>query len=103
GRETCAAARRSGPRVAAGKRVGVTANSHKVIANALDKVQEAAIQAGTPVRIGQRTGQEDDAVSPHARPVKANPEAAAALRDNELDVLGGTAWLWSREEMEGAV
>jgi len=89
--------------VAAGKRVGVTANSHKVIANALDKVQEAAIQAGTPVRIGQRTGQEDDAVSPHARPVKANPEAAAALRDNELDVLGGTAWLWSREEMEGAV
>jgi predicted RecB family nuclease len=101
--KTYTAARMIVSLVAAGKRVGVTANSHKVIANALDRVHEAALQAGTPVRIGQRTGQEDDAVSPHARPVRDNPEAAGSLRDNELDVLGGTAWLWSREEMEGAV
>jgi uncharacterized protein len=89
--------------VGAGRRVGVTANSHKVIANALDKIHEAALQAGIPVRIGQRTGQEDDAVSPHARPVRDNPEAVGVLASREVDVLGGTAWLWSRQEMEGAV
>ena len=101
--KTYTAARMIVALVAAGRRVGITANSHKVIANALDRIHEAALQAGTRVRIGQRTGQEDDAVSPHARPVTGNPEAVQVLRDREVDVLGGTAWLWSREEMEGAV
>ncbi len=44
--------------VAAGKRVGITANSHKVIRNLLDEVVEAAAKRGTPLtlrREGQRS------------------------------------------------
>src|SRR4029078_2170520 len=59
--------------------------------------------AGVPVRIGQRPAQEDTPTCGVARDLKDNPEAADALRSCELDVVGGTAWLWSREEMEGLV
>jgi len=86
-----------------GRRVGVTANSHKVIGRALDEIDEAARKAGVPVRIGQRPAQEDSPTCGAARELKDNAEAASALRSGELDVVGGTAWLWSREEMEGIV
>ena len=89
--------------VRAGRRVGVTATSHKVIGNALDRIQEVALEAGVEVRIGQRHGQDDDPTSRHARPLGSNPEANAALREGELDVVGGTAWLWSRPELEASV
>ena len=40
--------------VAGGRRVGVTANSHKVIGELLSKVARVADERGIPVRIGQR-------------------------------------------------
>jgi predicted RecB family nuclease len=86
-----------------GRRVGVTANSHKVIGNALDKIHEAAIEAKFPVRIGQRHSQEEGPTSKHARPLGTNPEARTAILDGEVDVVGGTAWLWSREDLEESV
>jgi len=89
--------------VTAGKRVGVTANSHKVIGNALDAIDRAARKAGVAVRIGQRHGNDEKPASPIARPLGTNAEAREALLTHELDVVGGTAWLWSRPEMEGSV
>jgi predicted RecB family nuclease len=89
--------------VAAGCRVGVTATSHKVIGHALDKVHEAAEEAGTSVRLGQRHVPDEPPTSPHARPLGGNAEALAAIEAGELDVVGGTAWLWSRPEFEAAV
>jgi predicted RecB family nuclease len=86
-----------------GRRVGVTATSHKVIGNALDKIHEAAIEANVPVRIGQRHSQEDEPTSPHARPLGSNPEARTALAEREVDVVGGTPWLWARAEFEDAL
>jgi predicted RecB family nuclease len=85
--------------VRAGKRVGVTATSHKVIGNALDKVHERAAARGVPVRIGQRLGKDDEA-SPSAVRLQDNPAVDAALAGHTLDVIGGTAWLWSRPELE---
>ena len=89
--------------VADGRRVGVTANSHKVIGNALDVIDKEARKAGVPVRIGQRHGGDEASSSPIARPLGSNGEAREALLTHELDVVGGTAWLWSRGEMEGSV
>ena len=40
--------------VQAGKRVGVTANSHKVIRNLIDKAIEVALAAGQAVKAGHR-------------------------------------------------
>ena len=48
--------------VAGGWRVGVTANSHKVIGALLEKVARVEEERGVAVRIGQRAGQE-----PHLR------------------------------------
>jgi predicted RecB family nuclease len=86
-----------------GRRIGVTANSHKVIGNALDKIHDAAIKAGVAVRIGQRPSQEDDPTSKHARALRSPAEAQTAILSGEVDVVGGTAWLWSRADLEASV
>ncbi|MBI2780899.1 MAG: TM0106 family RecB-like putative nuclease [Chloroflexi bacterium] len=91
--------------VKAGLRVGVTANSHKVVGNALDKIDEVAREADppVPVRIGQKPGQDEEPSSRVARPLASNAHAREALVTRELDVVGGTAWLWSRLDMEETV
>jgi uncharacterized protein len=94
--------------VADGKRVGVTANSHKVIGHVLDEVAEAArngpVAPGVrPVRIGQKTGQDGEPTSEHAAAFATNEEVAQALAAGAVDVVGGTPWLWSRPELAGSV
>ena len=89
--------------VAHGKRVGITANSHKVIGNALDKVHEEAAKLGTAIRLGQKCNDGDDAACSEAKPFYDNGEALRAIVDKEIHVLGGTAWLWSRPEFTEAV
>jgi uncharacterized protein len=80
--------------VQAGKKVGVVANSHKVIANLLDDVIAQAVEAGETVRVGQK-GDEDDARAEGAARLKDGKQALQALAADELDVVGGTAWLWA--------
>ena len=75
-----------------GKRVGVTAQSHKVIRSLMDKVERPGIRRG-------RTPAEDGA------PVQVAPtnQALDAAVARGARFIGGTAWLWAREEMRGAV
>jgi len=88
--------------VAAGKRVGVTANSHKVIGELLEKVAQVGSERGVTITIGQRTNDHEPAFQ-DAVPLKDNDTARDALSDGSVDVVGGTAWLWSREDMVGSV
>jgi uncharacterized protein len=47
-----------------------------------------------------------ETADPHSRPVAeidSNGEALQSLRSGAVNVLGGTSWLWSREEFQGAV
>jgi uncharacterized protein len=86
-----------------GKKIGVTALSHKVIRNLLDAVVEAAQEKGVAgVRCMHRetSGEESDGV---AVAKKNNDEALGALRSGEVNVLGGTSWLWSPEPSFEAV
>ncbi|MEZ5293441.1 MAG: TM0106 family RecB-like putative nuclease [Vicinamibacterales bacterium] len=99
--------------VAAGKRVGVVAPSHKVIVNLLDAVAEQAADAHETVRLGRKlgAGEEPDAAPAaggegHAPPIKGfkgNDDALTAIAERTVDVLGGTAWLWARPEFADAV
>ena len=108
--------------LARGQRVGVTANSHKVISNLLDAVCEAADRrpeedartgeesdhtpAGhTPVdaRGIQKATDADGCPDPRITQTGSNEAVAAALAAGESNLAGGTAWLWAREEMAGAV
>ena len=86
--------------VATGRRIGVTANSHKVIGQLLEKVEKVADQRGVDVAIGQRAP--DEAIYPGAVQV-SNDEARDTLADGSLDVVGGTTWLWAREDMGESV
>jgi len=88
--------------VVAGKRVGVTANSHKVIGLLLDKADACARARGVTVRIGQK-GTDEDCTSVAARCFKDNAAARAALAAREVDVVGATTWLWTREDMVQSV
>jgi uncharacterized protein len=87
-----------------GKRVGVTAASHKAIRNLLDAVAEEADKAGVAVRLAHKNGEEDESAdSPRVQTLADNPDALAALESGEANVVGGTAWLWARSEFADAV
>jgi len=87
--------------VAAGRRVGVTANSHKVIGKLLDDVAIVARGRGVQVRIGQKPGSGEACTYTAAESFGGNKELLAALREGRLDVAGGTVWTWARAEFAG--
>ncbi len=89
--------------VGRGCRVGVTANSHKVIGNLLDKVAEKAKERGVTVRIGQKPGTQADPTCTHARRLDKPDDVRDALANREIDVAGATAWAWARADMAGSL
>ncbi len=84
--------------VARGGRVGVAANSHKVIGGLLTKVAAAAKERGVTVRIGQKPG-EEGLTCDTATALASNDAVREALAAGSVDVAGGTSWLWARGEM----
>lgn len=83
--------------IRAGKRVGVTANSHKAIHNLLDEVEAVAVERGVPLR-GVKRGKKDDADSWYdGRQVVTTFDALAAC---EADLYAGTAWSFGPVEMD---
>jgi uncharacterized protein len=89
--------------VAAGRKVGVTANSHKVIGHLLDEIVEEARKGGVVLRIGQKPETDGEPTCHEAQAFESNEDLLAALRGGELDVVGGTAWVWAREEFAGTL
>ncbi len=89
--------------VADGKRVGVTANSHKVISNLLGAVCSAAEVSSADVRGIQKANDGDGCPDERIVQTNTNDGVAAPLATGEANLAGGTAWLWAREEMAGAV
>jgi uncharacterized protein len=79
--------------VSAGKKVGVVANSHKVIRNLLDKLVEESAKVGVDVRCVQKPD-EMEPEQPKLRFVKDNKGLFAAL-EADANVAGATAWLWA--------
>jgi uncharacterized protein len=99
--------------VAAGRTVGITANSHKVIRNLVDTVVAAAEQEGLELTVVQKVGKpaprpeagdghEDEPPGPILE-VTSNRAVRQALESGAAQVAAGTAWLWSREEFAGSV
>jgi len=86
-----------------GKRVGVTATSHKVIGNLLREVVTAAKETGVQgLNCLQKLPQVPEIPLPGIRVTTKNAEARTALQGG-VQVLGGTAWLWSSENFFEAV
>jgi hypothetical protein len=90
--------------VTQGKRVGVAANSHKVIRNLLEAVAKEADATGVLVRLAHKNADEDEAGdAPRITSLAENSDALTALESGDANVVGGTAWLWSRPELASAV
>ncbi len=89
--------------IAHGRTVGITGPSHAVICHLIEVVYEHARWRGAGIpRIGQRA----DRDNPHRHEDAAtmsNEQLEKALRDGELDVAAGTAWLWARAGLAASV
>jgi uncharacterized protein len=84
-----------------GKTVGITANSHKVIRNLIDATIKAAEELGVDLHCCHKA---DELEPPQHRLSFAGTNAD--LLDNlgsSIQVGGGTAWLWSRQDAASAV
>lgn len=85
-----------------GRRIGVMASSHKAILNLMEAIAEAVEEKGITARLVKVGGDADEpliatGVVEHC---PQNSAAAEELGSRSL-VLGGTAWLFSRPELEG--
>ena len=89
--------------VRAGKKVGVTANSHAVIRNLLNATVDAATEEGVDVRCIQRVGSSSAEESAPITETSGNAAVLSALQDGQVQVGAGTAWVWSRHEFTEAV
>jgi predicted RecB family nuclease len=87
--------------VRGGKRVGVTAQSHKAIGNLLTEIVRHA--GGEPVRIVQKANEQQWCGVEGVRCIDDNREVDSLLGLGEVDVVGGTAWLFARTELDGVL
>lgn len=89
--------------VAEGKKVGVTALSHKAIGNLLHEVVTAADERGELVGVLQKARDEEGCDHPDITCTNSNEEVLEALELGHASVVGGTQWLWSRPDLAGKI
>lgn len=82
--------------VAAGKKAGITANSHKVIRNLLDEVLSAASERGHSVECIQKPSEKETNI-PGLQFTTDNGALLTAIR-GPCHVAGATAWFWARPD-----
>lgn len=100
--KTYTAARMITTLVAAGRRVAVTAQSHKTITNLLDEVQVAARTEAVRARILQKADELDAHLAAGDDVVVSGDNKAVerGLREGTADVIAGTVWLLARRELD---
>jgi uncharacterized protein len=84
-----------------GRKVGITANSHATISHVIGQVLAKAAKAGRTVRVAQKAEAEKAYDHPDVQQVTDYPALVAALDEGTVDVVAGTAWLFSRPEFAG--
>jgi predicted RecB family nuclease len=85
-----------------GRRVGITAVSHKVIGNLLGEVCCTAAKNGTPLRAVQKAS--DGSHCQHAAVIaEDNQGVRDALSTGTAQVAAGSAWMWARDDMADSV
>ncbi|HSE21056.1 MAG TPA: ATP-binding protein, partial [Pyrinomonadaceae bacterium] len=88
-----------------GKRVGITAGSHKVISNLLSSLCQIATELDKELTIAQKPDPQklDGCNHKFVTLVAENNEVLEKLQSGETKIASGTPWLWSREEMMESV
>jgi uncharacterized protein len=84
-----------------GKRIGISAQSHKAISNLLREVVETGRAEHVPIRAIQKCGTGDHHVAPEVEVTDDNKDVDQALGEGRLDIVAGTSWLLARPELSG--
>jgi uncharacterized protein len=84
--------------VRAGRRVGITSNSHKVIGNLL----QAVLDAG-PVRAMQKGDEHEILDHALVKRASSNSQVLDGLASGEFDVCAGTPWVWADDKLTMSV
>mgnify|MGYP000724045565 CR=1 FL=1 len=85
-----------------GLKVGITANSHKVIRNLLDKTLEASKELGIDVCCIQKAKEKEDDQDKLLF-AKDNQALLSSIASGKCQVAGATGFLWAREDAFEAV
>ncbi|MCP5385460.1 MAG: TM0106 family RecB-like putative nuclease [Novosphingobium sp.] len=85
--------------IAAGKRVGVSSNSHKAINNLLAKVEAVAEETGLSFSGVKKCTRGNDDQRLNGR-IITDVESASDVHDYHADLVGGTAWLFADENFD---
>ena len=86
-----------------GKRVGISAMSHKVITNFLNEVLHAAdgiVEVSAAQKVSEGTAR---AAHEQVRHVESNGQVQDGLASGAFNVAAGTVWLWSAEKSQEMV
>jgi len=86
-----------------GKKVGITAVSHKVIRKLLEETLGAAKEERLPVRCIEKVTEKSNVQNAAIPETTDNKRVLTALLNGEADIAAGTAWLWARPDMAEAV
>jgi predicted RecB family nuclease len=80
-----------------GKKVGITSNSHKAITNLMRAVSGLSNGTATGIKVG---GGEDTSICNDSTGVKYIGDSGRAATAYENGMIGGSAWFFSRAEMQ---
>ncbi|HET8786348.1 MAG TPA: DEAD/DEAH box helicase, partial [Candidatus Limnocylindrales bacterium] len=101
--KTYSAARMISTLLHAGRRVGITGTSHKVISNLLTAVLKAADEEDVTVRAVQHNPSGEVVDDPRVAKATGADDARARLEDDRANLAAGTSWLWTSTKMVNAV
>ncbi|MYF11959.1 MAG: TM0106 family RecB-like putative nuclease [Gammaproteobacteria bacterium] len=88
--------------VQAGLKVGVTAVSHKVIVNLMEGAMKQAAHRSLPLRaVHKQSGHYEGTWS--IKRLNTYPPLLKGIQSDEFNVVGATAWCWSRPDFEQSV
>lgn len=85
--------------IAAGKRVGVSSNSHKAINNLLAKVEDVAEETGLSFSGVKKCTRGNEEQRLNGR-IITDVESAADVHDYHADLVSGTAWLFADDDFD---
>ncbi len=86
-----------------GRKVGVTAVSHKVITKLLEEVVKAAAEEALPVQCVRKVTDDPEVTDGPIVEKKKAEEIVEALESGFAQVAGGTAWLWASDKLTDQV
>jgi predicted RecB family nuclease len=89
--------------IQSGKKVGITALSHKVITGLMQKVVKAANESGIPVQCLRKVTTVSQVQDPQIIEETKNEKVVSNLNNGNIRIFGGTPWLWAREDMANSV